>query len=56
MHIGGDRMGERLNVKYKENLGEPEILAELDDLFGKYKKNKKKGQTFGDYAFESVLN
>jgi sulfite reductase (NADPH) hemoprotein beta-component len=56
MHIGGDRMGERLNVKYKENLGEPEILAELDDLFGKYKKNKKKGQTFGDFAFESILN
>jgi sulfite reductase (NADPH) hemoprotein beta-component len=56
MHIGGDRLGQRLNQKYKDNLGEPEILAELDSLFGMYKKNKKQGQTFGDFTFENVLN
>ena len=34
LHIGGDNEGERLNKLYKENLGEEEILLEVDNLFG----------------------
>jgi sulfite reductase (NADPH) hemoprotein beta-component len=50
MHLGGDREGTRLNTKYKENLDEAAILAELDALLGVYSKKKKKGETFGDFA------
>ena len=36
LHIGGDRLGTRLNTKYKDNIGEDEILKTLDELFGIY--------------------
>jgi len=50
LHIGGDRVGERLNTKYKESLNEAEILDELDILFGAYSKNRKNNETFGDFV------
>ncbi len=55
LHIGGDRLGERLNAKYKENLDENQILETLDTLFSEYKKHKIENQTFGDYSL-SLLN
>ena len=55
LHIGGDRLGERLNTKYKENLNEEGILAELDRLFDNYSNNKSNGETFGDYANRALL-
>lgn len=50
MHIGGDRLGLRLNKKYKEKLNEEAILQELDKLFGFYSKERNTGETFGDFA------
>lgn len=50
MHLGGDRDGLRLNKKYKENLDEPAILNELDNLFGIYSQKRTKGESFGDFA------
>lgn len=50
LHIGGDRVGERLNRKYKDNLDESKILTELDALFEGYSKNKIAGESFGDYT------
>ena len=41
LHIGGDRLGTRLNTKYKDNIGEDEILKTLDELFGIYIQKKK---------------
>ena len=55
LHIGGDRLGERLNTKYKENLNEEAILSELDLLFDNYSNNKSNGETFGDYANRALL-
>ena len=55
LHIGGDRLGERLNTKYKENLNEEGILNELDKLFDNYSNNKSNGETFGDYANRALL-
>lgn len=48
--LGGDRLGERLNSKYKENLDEPAILAELDQWFAFYSKERKLNETFGDFV------
>lgn len=56
LHIGGDRSGERLNKVYKENIGETEILATLDELLGKYASQKQPGDSFGDYAFHKLLH
>lgn len=55
LHIGGDRYGQRLNKKYKENLNEKAILQELDHLFSDYKTGKIADEHFGDYVFRKQL-
>ncbi len=55
LHLGGDNEGQRLNKIYKENLGETEILNELDTLFGSFKAEKSANETFGDYAVRKQL-
>jgi sulfite reductase (NADPH) hemoprotein beta-component len=55
LHIGGDRLGERLNTKYKENLDETSILAEIDSMFELYSKKRDDGETFGDFAQRELL-
>ncbi len=56
LHIGGDREGERLNTKYKDSLNEEEILTTLDELFEVYAKEKKSGETFGDFSQHKWIN
>lgn len=51
LHIGGDRLGLRLNKKFRENLDEEQILQTLDELFHVYSKEKTKNETFGDFSF-----
>jgi sulfite reductase (NADPH) hemoprotein beta-component len=50
MHLGGDRVGARLNKIYKENIEETEILQSLDGLFSKYASHKQANETFGDFS------
>ncbi|MEQ1799016.1 MAG: NADPH-dependent assimilatory sulfite reductase hemoprotein subunit [Lacibacter sp.] len=50
LHIGGDRVGERLNTKYKDSLNEEQILNTLDELFAVYKTERSEGETFGDFS------
>ncbi len=50
LHIGGDRIGERLNKLYRENIQEPEILTSLDGLFKVYAADRYTGETFGDFS------
>ena len=54
LHLGGHHLGERLNKKYKENLNEEEILKELDIVLGKYTKDKKRGERFGDFVWNNI--
>ena len=57
LHIGGDRLGERLNIKYKDALDEPAILQELDSLFAVYSSKRNKGESFGDFVLrENFVN
>lgn len=51
LHIGGDRLGMRLNTKFKENIGEEEILETLDELFGIYLQGRHSEETFGDFSY-----
>lgn len=55
LHLSGDKCGLRLNTKYKESLEEHEILSELDSLFSDYKKNRKKGEGFGDFTHRAII-
>ena len=55
LHIGGDREGTRLNIKYKEHLDETGLLNELDHLFSNYKLNKKPIESFGDFVIRQKL-
>lgn len=50
MHLGADVIGTRLNKIYKENLDEEQILTELDVLFDRFNKNRKKKEPFGDFV------
>ncbi len=50
LHLGADRVGQRLNKLYKENLDETQILEELDRLFEQYATQQHKGETFGDFT------
>ena len=55
LHIGGDREGTRLNIKYKDNLNETELLNELDSLLGTYKIKKHRAENFGDFVMREKL-
>lgn len=56
LHIGGDRLGLRLNTKFKENVDESQILATLDNLFDVYSRERKEKETFGDFSYRKWIN
>jgi sulfite reductase (NADPH) hemoprotein beta-component len=56
LHIGGDRLGLRLNKKFKENLNEDQILQTLDELFQVFAKEKTKNETFGDFSYHKWVS
>ena len=53
LHLGGDAQGRRLNVLYRENLDENEILKELDALFARYAAERQQAERFGDYLWRA---
>ncbi len=55
LHIGGDRLGLRLNTKFKDSLNEEQILSTLDELFGVYVSEKNEGETFGDFSYRKYI-
>ncbi len=55
LHIGGDRLGMRLNTKFRESLNEEQILQTLDELFKVYANEKKENETFGDFTYHKWI-
>lgn len=53
LRLGADFTGERLNISFRENIAEPEILSTLDGLFDAYAKNRQTDEKFGDYLVRS---
>ncbi|MHA6730650.1 assimilatory sulfite reductase (NADPH) hemoprotein subunit [Devosia sp. A369] len=49
LYLGGGFHGERLNSLIAENIGEAQILATLDPLFGNYAAQRLPGEHFGDF-------
>ncbi|QTH63073.1 assimilatory sulfite reductase (NADPH) hemoprotein subunit [Psychrosphaera ytuae] len=54
-YLGADGLGTRLNKMYRENIGEAEILAELDSLFGRYASEREQGERFGDFVVRAGI-
>ncbi len=55
-YLGGSEIGSRLNILYKENLNEKEILSELDKWFLNYSKERFNQESFGDFALRTIIN
>lgn len=53
LRLGADFTGRRLNIVYRENITEPEILASLDTLFAAYAKDRLKDEKFGDFLIRN---
>lgn len=56
LHLGGDRVGTRLNKIYRESLDEQEILTELNSLFGTFVSERNTGEGFGDFTNRKYFN
>jgi sulfite reductase (NADPH) hemoprotein beta-component len=53
LRLGADFTGQRLNVAYRENIAEPEILSTLDGLFAAYARDRHTNEKFGDFLVRS---
>ena len=55
LHLGGDRLGQRLNTIYKKSLNEASILQELDGLFARYSAGRRGDESFGDFVIRENI-
>lgn len=53
LYLGGGFYGQRLGRLYLENVGEPAILAALDELFGRYARERQPHEHLGDFAIRA---
>ena len=50
LHLGGNLEGTRIPRLYQENITEPQILADLDSLIGRWAKERNSNECFGDFV------
>lgn len=55
LRLGGGDAGRRLNQVYRDNLSETEILAALDELFGRFVRERQPGESFGGWTTRAVM-
>ncbi|WP_392400477.1 assimilatory sulfite reductase (NADPH) hemoprotein subunit [Aeromonas salmonicida] len=53
LHLGGNLEGTRIPRLYQENITEPQILAELDRLIGRWATERNQGECFGDFVIRT---
>lgn len=53
VHVGGDGVGARLNVLYRENVDESEFFLVLDPLLSAWASERRRGERFGDFLWRS---
>jgi len=53
LYLGAGFKGERLNKLYRENIGEEQILAELEPLIRAYAQQRNDGEPFGDFVIRA---
>jgi sulfite reductase (NADPH) hemoprotein beta-component len=50
LYLGGSFIGDRLNQLYRENIGEDEILATLQEIIHAYANEREANEKFGDFV------
>jgi len=55
LYLGGSFEGDRLNRCHAESQTEPEILATLDELFGRFATERQVGEHFGDFCVRTGI-
>ncbi len=55
LHIGGNRIGTRIPRMYRENITESEILANIDELVGRWAKERQGEEGFGDFVIRAGI-
>jgi sulfite reductase (NADPH) hemoprotein beta-component len=55
MYLGAAHDGSRLSKMYRENIGEPEILKELNGILPRYAKEREEGEHFGDFVIRAGI-
>ncbi|TAL88344.1 MAG: assimilatory sulfite reductase (NADPH) hemoprotein subunit [Candidimonas sp.] len=55
LRLGADFTGQRLNILYRENIAEPEIIKILDTLFSAYARTRGQNEKFGDFLIRTEI-
>nr|WP_136252657.1 assimilatory sulfite reductase (NADPH) hemoprotein subunit [Ningiella ruwaisensis] len=55
LHLGGNREGTRIPRMYKENISDTEIMAILDELIGRWAKERNEQEAFGDFVIRANI-
>ncbi|MBF7997175.1 assimilatory sulfite reductase (NADPH) hemoprotein subunit [Rahnella laticis] len=55
LHLGGNRAGTRIPRMYRENISDAEILTIIDELVGRWAKERETGEGFGDYVIRAGI-
>ncbi|WP_213997673.1 assimilatory sulfite reductase (NADPH) hemoprotein subunit [Arsukibacterium sp.] len=50
VYLGGNKVGTRIPKLYLDNVGEAQILSELDNLIGQWAVERTSGECFGDFV------
>ncbi|HEY0013366.1 MAG TPA: assimilatory sulfite reductase (NADPH) hemoprotein subunit [Allosphingosinicella sp.] len=53
LYLAGGFHGERLNRLYRENIGEAAILEILGEMLGRYARERREGERFGDFTLRA---
>jgi sulfite reductase (NADPH) hemoprotein beta-component len=51
LRLGADAVGQRLNVVYRDNIDEASIVTALDELIGRYARERHAEERFGDFLW-----
>nr|WP_197060713.1 assimilatory sulfite reductase (NADPH) hemoprotein subunit [Rahnella sp. WP5] len=55
LHLGGNRAGTRIPRMYRENISDAEILGIIDELVGRWSKERENGEGFGDFVIRAGI-
>jgi sulfite reductase (NADPH) hemoprotein beta-component len=55
LRLGGNATGERLNVIFRDNITEAEILETLDPLLARYAAERETNERFGDFLWRAQI-
>jgi sulfite reductase (NADPH) hemoprotein beta-component len=53
LYLGASFAGDRLNKLYRENIGEKEILENLQPIIHQYAQERQEGEHFGDFVIRA---